>query len=283
MGSVAGRVNGAGPASIGCMRGGTMTAVTVIAACCFCAATAAASDPVAPPLPANLQALVAKMRLLQVNSERYSEVSRGYIRVANRSNGRIVGRVRYVRENFQLTGVASLTPQRSETFFGPKHAPRRIVIGQNIYFHVDGKRRRWVRRREPDSARAFAAYPFHGEPDENDLGGTGSYAGLLNLLATAVGPIVNGTPTVIGGQRTEVLSATVQPLRLVKGLTEANQNSLGPNPVLEQVEVFLTEAGVPIRVVETLHADEVHLTLASEILAVNMPVDVKTPPARQTG
>jgi hypothetical protein len=266
------------------MRRAFVAAMSALAAgvACVYVATAGASSPAAAAIPATLQPLEAKMRQLQVNSERFSQVSRGYVTVANEVNGRVVGRVRHIPMNIQLTGEASLAPQRSETFIGARHTPTQIVIGSTVYSREGRKRQPWVRQHEPELAQAFSSYPLHGDPEEIDLGGTGSYAGLLNLLATAVGQIGTGAPAVIEGQRTEVFSATVEPLRLVRGLTQEDENNLRRHPVVERLEVFLTGAGLPIKVVQTIDSADVHETTATETLAVNTPIDVKAPPARET-
>lgn len=241
-----------------------------------------APAPAVTQVPAALQALDAKMSQLQVNGERFSERSRGEVTIANRSNGRVVGRVKHVSLNIQLVGEASLAPQESETFRGAQHTPSTIVIGSTIYQREGHGRRPWRARREPQLARSEAAYPFHGEPEEVDAGGTGPFAGLLNLLMTATGPIIEGAPMVIEGQQASEFSATVEPLRLVKGLTEEDVSRLRRHPVVERLEVFLTEAGLPIRVVESIHTEEFDDLSTTQILALNPPIDVTAPPARET-
>jgi len=266
------------------MRRAFVAAVPALLAAVVCVhlATASASGAAGAAIPATLQPLLAKMRQLQVNSERFSEVSRGYLTVANEANGRIVGRVKHISLDLQLMEEASLTPYRSETFIGPRRTPRRIVIGSTVYSRERGKRRPWVRRHEPELAQPLDPYPFHGDPQEVALGGTGGYAGLLNLLATAVGQIGSGKASVIRGQPTEPFSATVEPLRLVAGVTEEDESNLRQHPVLERLEVWLTAEGLPIKVVQTIHSADVHETTTTEILAVNTPIDIKAPPARET-
>ncbi len=241
-----------------------------------------APTPAGAPVPAALQALEAKMSQLQVNSERFSAVSRGEVTIANRSNGRVVGRIKHVSVGGQLVGEASLAPQESEIFRGARHTPLTIVIGPTIYERDGHGRRPWRRRREPQLARSLAAYPFHGQPEEVDAGGTGPFAGLLNLLTTATGPVVEGAPAVIDGQPTSEFSATVEPLRLVKGLTDEDVSRLRRHPVVERLEVFLTEAGLPIRIVESIHTEGFDDLATAQILAVNPPIDVTAPPARET-
>jgi hypothetical protein len=265
------------------MRWALVVALLASVAGVACAeAATSAPNPAPATVPATLQALEGKMRQLQVNSERFSQVARGYITVANESNGKVVGRVKHIPTNVQLTGEASLTPQRSETFLGARHTPTRVVVGSTVYSREGGRRRPWVRRHDAELAQGFASYPLHGDPEEVNLGGTGSYAGLLNLLATAVGQISTGAPAAIEGQQTEGFSATVEPLRLVKHLTQEDESNLRRHPIIERLEVFLTEAGLPIKVVQTLDSADIHETTTTQILAVNVPIKVKAPPARET-
>ncbi len=262
------------------MRWALVVALLASAAGVACA-EAATSAPSPATAPATLQALEGKMRQLQVNSERFSRVARGYITVANETNGKVVGRVKHIPVNVQLTGESSLTPQRSETFLGARHTPMQIVIGSTVYSREGGRRRPWVRR-HAELAQGLASYPLHGDPEEVNLGGTGSYAGLLNLLATAVGQISTSAPAAIESQQTEGFSATVEPLRLVKHLTQEDESNLRRHPIIEHLEIFLTEAGLPIKVVQTLDSADIHETTATQILAVNVPIEVKAPPARET-
>jgi hypothetical protein len=39
---------------------------------------------------------------------------------------------------------------------------------------------------------------------------------------------------------------------------------------------------VPIKLVQTIHSAEIHETTTTQILAVNVPIEVKAPPARET-
>ncbi len=246
------------------------------------AATTGTASRVPTTVPATLRALEAKMRALQVNSERFSQVSRGYIAVANEVNGKVVGPVKHVTSDLRQATETSLEPRMSETFVGARHAAALIVIGSTVYARTGRGRRRWTRRRDPELARSLASYPFHGDPAEVSFGGTGSYAALLNLLATATSPIDAGAPVTIEGRRTQEFSATVDPLLLVRGLTEEDLRNLRRHPLVEHLEIFLTDAGLPIEVVQRLRSTFIHTTTATVILAINTPVDVKAPPARET-
>jgi hypothetical protein len=197
--------------------------------------------------------------------------------------GRVVGRVKLVPVNAKETGEVSLVPQMSETFVGARHKAIDIVIGSTVYSRESKGPRPWVRRHNPALAKSLASYPFHEDPPTGaSLGGTGSYAGLLNLLATAVGQISAGRPAVIEGQRTAVFSATVEPLRLLKGvrgITREDERNFRRHPLIEHLEVFLSEAGLPIKVVQVFRSFDIHETTTTQVLAVNVPIEVKAPPA----
>ena len=49
-----------------------------------------------------------------------------------------------------------------------------------------------------------------------------------------------------------------------------------------KLEVFITESGLPVRVVGSLTTSDLTSAQTTEILAVNVPVDIKRPPARKT-
>jgi hypothetical protein len=120
-------------------------------------------------------------------------------------------------------------------------------------------------------------FPFHGGSNyEIDAGGRGPYAELINLLATANDLQVVGPATVAGAQTTEI-SATVQPLALVKGTVPGD---LGETST--RMEVFVSEAGVPVRVVRTYGSAKNAPVETIEVLALNVRVSVKAPTKRRT-
>jgi hypothetical protein len=66
-----------------------------------------------------------------------------------------------------------------------------------------------------------ASFPYHGLPKEGDAGGTGAgaYAGLIDLLGTAVDGVRVVGPATVDGQRTTELSTVVDPAILLKNIS----------------------------------------------------------------
>ena len=115
-----------------------------------------------------------------------------------------------------------------------------------------------------------------------NAGGTGSFAGLINLLTTAVGPVsVDGSSSVRGQQTTE-FTAAVEPRVLIKGITKEDLANFKKDSPIERLQIFLTASGLPIRVIAVIRSQHIKATTTMEILAVNVPVTVRTPPARET-
>ena len=126
-------------------------------------------------------------------------------------------------------------------------------------------------------------FPFHGgDPLEKSGGGAGIYAGLVNLLSTAVGSVSIGGTTLVRGQQTSEFTAMVEPLKLIEGLTAAEVETIERQPISDELELFVTEAGLPIKVVSSVRSGSENVSETTEILAVDVPVAIKPPPARET-
>lgn len=277
-----------------------LAATALLAGQAFPAAALAASAPAAS-LPAELQALELKMAQLPVNSERYSRTIHWTFLISEESSQRsarcehpghcgqtrTVRRVIHRRSSSVVTqdGEADLSRGLAEvsTTSGHRRRPTLIAIGSVFYLYLPGtgtpRNRPWVRESaKPAEARELLGtlFPFHGGgPDEVGGTGTGPYAGLIDLLATAVDPVRALGPAIVNGAPTSEFTAIVRPLSLpVAGTTQ---------PVVsETLQLFLTEAGLPLRVVLTNgHGSDV-TSATTDILAVNVPVDVKPPPRRRT-
>ena len=127
-------------------------------------------------------------------------------------------------------------------------------------------------------------FPFHGagSADELNFGGTGPYAGLLNLLAIAEGPIVDGGQVVLHGRPTHRFSAQVQELKLTRLLPPKERVALLAATPPQRLEVFIDEGGLPVRVVLTEVGKNGSFATTTELLAVNIPVLVTAPSRRRT-
>jgi hypothetical protein len=220
-------------------------------------------------LPPTLVALEQKMGELRVNSERFSQTTRGTDTLTT-----------------QL-GEVSVSPAEGELFSGEKSKPMLIWIGSTLYLYQGGgsrshPHRPWLRVEGGDLG-AGLSYPFHGGgPLETGLGGTGSYAGLVNLLGTAVGPVTTAGPISVRGQQTSEFTLTVEPLKLLKGLSARELKALARHSFAERLDLFMTEAGLPIKIVLTTASGKQTLSETTEVLAVNVPVTIKPPPADKT-
>jgi hypothetical protein len=238
-------------------------------------------------LPPQLQALEQKMEQMQINSERFSMISRGRLTLTDRSNGRPVGRSRHVSLNSRELGEASVSPAEGEIFVGSGRKPALIAVGSTVYqYEAPGKssrdRRPWVRSSSTESP-AVQILPFiGGDPLEIDAGGRGPFAGLINLLTTAAAPVQVGGPVLVQGQPTTEFTAVVEPRALIKHLTVDDVERFRNEPPIEQLQMFVTEAGLPIRVVTKTRTPYLNEALLTEILAVNVPLTITPPPADQT-
>jgi hypothetical protein len=239
-------------------------------------------------LPPQLQALELKMEQLQLNSERFSRVTQGRITVTNEVNGKPVGRSEHILLDGTELGEASLSPAAGEAFLDGKHRPSLIAIGPSLYKYEasrKGARRHppWVRSSNPTASPAAYILPFQGgSPLEVHAGGTGSFAGLINLLTTSVGPVTLGGAAVVQGQPTTEFTAAVEPRLLIKGLTREEFANFEKEAPIESLQLFLTESGLPVRVVSTIRTKGLESVNTTEILALNVPVTVKRPPTRET-
>jgi mono/diheme cytochrome c family protein len=251
--------------------------------------------PVSPPpapasLPPALQALEQKMENLRVNSERYTQTIRGGAIIAVELKGKHGRRVKRRRRSLGVSelGEVSLSPAEGQVFAGADRSrPSLIMIGATLYDYSpkiarqDGGRP-WIRSRSPGFADSDPLFPNHGRSGEVNLGGTGAYAGLVNLLATALGPVATVGQATVDGQQTSEFAAVVEPLRLIKGLPPKMLKLLRRHRTAEKLEVFITEAGLPLRVRASIDTSSSSVSETTDILAVNAPVDVKRPPARRT-
>jgi hypothetical protein len=223
-------------------------------------------------IPATAQPLVAKIAHAAVTSERYSVTLTGAVPSKQGGHSKTAKKV--------TIGEASLSPLRAKLYRKGGSGPlAEVGIGSTVYINdasLTGHRSKpWVKAPGTSAATLF---PFHGgSSSEVDAGGSGPYAELLNLLATASDVQVVGPATVAGQQTTEI-TATVQPLALVKG----GPTGLNEAETATRIEVFVSEAGVPLRVARTYGPDKNAPVETVEVLALNVHVSVKAPPKRKT-
>jgi hypothetical protein len=235
-------------------------------------------------LPLQLQGLEQKMQGLRFNSERFSSVSSGQITVVDETNGRPSGPAKHVSLDSDTIGEASVAPAEGAIFEVHPRRPELIAIGSSVYERRRSREHRpWVRSSAHGESPAASILPFQGGGEaEMSLGGTGSYAGLFNLLGTATPPVIANGTAMVDGQATSEFTATVEPRALIKGLTVEDVHQFEKEPPIETLHLFLTESGLPVRVVSKIHLHDLDESSTIEILSVNQPVSVKPPPARLT-
>jgi hypothetical protein len=249
-------------------------------------ADGASSSPPAPApsvasIPAAVQPFVAKLEQLPVNSERYTEATQAAATVTVKVHGKRRKLTRHVSK--EALGEASLSPLQGKLFkHGDSGQLSTIGIGTTLYSYSPSIARRdggrpWVRLR---GVSAGGLFPFHGGADarlEVKAGGTGSYAELIDLLASAAGNVsILGAQTVDGQQTTE-LTAAIKPLALIKGASERDVAELP-----EELKVYVTEAGLPVRVIRSAQLGSLAISQQTDVVGENVPVTVTAPPADKT-
>lgn len=244
-------------------------------------------DAIAAPLPPDLVVLEQKMARLQVKSERFSQVSSGTIKVTNESNGKPVGRSKRYSLDATAMGEGSLASNEGEiSIESSSGRSKEVVIGSTVFTYsrkvarLDGGRP-WVRARVPGAT----VLPYQRSVDEADAGGTGPYAELINLLTTAVGEVAEVGPVSVDGQQATEFQAAVDPLELIRGLTQEDLQRIEKHPLVEHLSVYLTESGLPVRVVTRQHlagANSLSSVSTTDIIALEVPVVIKAPPRGRT-
>jgi hypothetical protein len=241
-------------------------------------------------LPPQLQALEQKMQQLHVNSERYTQTSRGTVTVVNETNGKPVGREKSVSLDENVSGEVSISPPQAEVIDVNTGKPIQIQVGSTEYTYSreiarKHPRRAWIRRKGTDGS-ALPSYSspleVFASPGDASVGGEGSYAQLFNLLTTAVGSVAVLGPVSVDGQATTEFTAEVEPLRLIRGLTVEDVRNLEKHPVFTKLTIFLSEAGFPLRVTMSQSAQHAHFAETTDITAVEVPLAISPPPPGET-
>jgi hypothetical protein len=236
--------------------------------------------PTVASIPAAVQPLIAKIEALPVTSERYTvRTQASGTKTVKLPDGR---RRRVSRSSStSVTGEASLAPLAAKLYKrGDSGQLSSVAVGSKVYVYSPSskhKGRPWLLLAGVSAATLF---PFHGQDNpavEMNAGGTGTYAELVDLLATANGAVTVVGSAVVDGQQTTELKATVRPLGLVQGTTSKQSGEL-----TVQLEAFVTETGLPVRVVREERIEGISLSETTDVLAVNVPIVVKAPPAGKT-
>jgi hypothetical protein len=273
------------------IAGASLTSVAV-ASCLLAAADAAAitipatSAPPSPnvaSLPAAVQPFVKKIEQVAVNSERYSLTLGLSGPVTSYTRGHRK-HTKHASASLRAVGEASLSPLVGKLYErGGSGQLASVGVGPTVFDYSrvlarTHKDRPWVRA---DKVSAAVLFPFHGGVLPSSLqlsaGGSGSYAELVDLLATGGAEVrVAGTAT-IEGQPTTELTAQVRPGELLRGGSQGEKQEIS-----ETLEVFVSESGLPLRVSRVERTGSLTLTETIDILALDVPVSVAAPPAAWT-
>jgi hypothetical protein len=308
MSRVAAAVTRARSASVVTLALAALVAMPGVAGSATPPAPVTPATPNAPPVaaavaPAELQALEAKMAQLQITSERFSIRTQGSfvsstVTVTAKGTCPAKGKCHPVQHRRVMHGKphlldvthtieADIAAGTGETT-GTDGRPRLIITGSTLYLYAPersgrGRTRPWLRQRLPAQATSPLDYilPFSAVAAPTNLGGSGPYGSLINLLRTAVGTFTVAGPVTVDSQQTSEFTATVMPAVLF-GFPDPGLPTLAEALPREKLQVFLSESGLPLRVVVARRGKGYSLTETSDLLAVNAPVSIKPPPANRT-
>ena len=238
----------------------------------------------AASLPADLVTLEQKMATLHFNTERQT------LQVELQATETLLGSSKVPQLVFLLAGSGETRASPEEGSFelnvlGQSSEVREI--GGEIYTHepseanLDGGRP-WVRSPAKGPSSALVLGPT-GLGD--GLGGSaGSFSSVVELL-NVTSAVQETGPAIVDDQPVIEFTATIDPIKLTGvgqllsngGVAESLQKR-GGSPPTSQLELFLSSAGLPVRIRFTLHASSTTVTVTSDTLALEVPVEVHAPP-----
>jgi hypothetical protein len=254
-------------------------------------AGAATTAPAPVIQPAGLVALEARMEQLPVQSEAYTQRIDTAFTIAVRLNG-LSGSMPQTRTTYESQlqeGLASITPLKALVRGVTPKGVASVQIGSDVYLRLPklaqrDRGRPWVRFTAPESS-AFQFFPYHATTGELIHVGSGPWANLINLLATATAPATLGETVVMDGQNASEFTVPVDPEKLYADPLKELATALGAKEP-ETLQLFIAESGLPLKVVRTSEGRTSQFsqitTETTEITAVNTPFTVTAPPARQT-
>jgi hypothetical protein len=244
-------------------------------------------QPASLPVTTDLHELLARMRLLKVDSERYVESSSVTVRASGVPSEHF--------RSSRLGEVSLAAPPRAETFADVDgRQPEAIYEGRHTYRYSAALGRCDGRRPWSEEGSNRVSLPLAAIPGERDRGGAGPYAGLINLLATARGPIASAGVASVRGQRAAVFTALVDPARQLAGLAEGDippllmtnadvmilQLRLRSAPT--RLRIFIAGSGLPLRVESEASLRRGYLDRERlDVLAVNAPTSIEVPTANE--
>jgi len=273
------------------MRRAVVSAVVLPLIMLAGAAGAAGSVPAPVTQPPALVALEQKMEQMALTGEAYTQSINTAVTVALRSHG-MSGSTPLTRTTYQTevqSGLASLAPAEASVKDLSAKGQESLQVGSEVYLRLPqiAKRdhgRPWVRFAPPDSS-AFQLFPYHSARGELIHEGSGPWAGLINLIATATAPATILESTVLDGQATSQFTVPVEPSKLFDDPLKQLALALGAKEP-ETLELWIAESGLPVRVALISEGRTSSFsqttTETTEITSVDPSFTVKAPPRSQT-
>jgi hypothetical protein len=256
------------------------------------AASGSTSPPAAQPaIPPDLAALEQKMLALQISSERFSvtmSVSENPHPKGLGGVGPVFGRASAIVSSiFTAAGEVGFAPVRASfqvSFLGLHYNAR--LIGSTLYIEepslarIDGGRP-WLELPDERLGEAIGGGP--SAEAEGGLEPASGFGATVDTIARATSIQEVGASSVSGQAANEF--ALVIPVERIGKLSHRQLRALHKvfAPDLD-VQLFLAEDGLPLRerLVFTLRHRRGRLIEQSDVLAVDVPVQVQAPPAAET-
>jgi len=289
-----------GLAGIGRLAAAAGTRIAVFALTAFLCTAAHARA--AAPLPPDLVALEQQTAQLHVESERFSFQEE----LALSSLGSLLGAETPLVLIVAGEGEASDSPPESTAVGGLLGLPeeRILTVGETVYRYrpqvasFDGHRP-WVRGQR--TAKEGSGLDPGGQLEDDETGAQGTFSKLIEQLDSALSVEESG-PATVDDQRVIEFDAKLDPtpyLAQLKSESKEPQHPLSSpletspvrsrkapakpaSPPTLELEVFIAPNGLPVRSRYTFSDEGVTVAVRVDTLAINIPVHVTPPPAKQT-
>ena len=248
------------------------------------ASAAPAAQPQAP-LPPDLIALEQKMAAVHFNTERTS------LQIELQTKEGLLG---HGTPSLVLllagSGQAATSPPGASftlSFLGQTTEVRQVDGVTYTYqpqaAKTDGGRS-WVRSEKPTSSSAIGEGPT-GLGEVTGGGTEGDFAKTLELLNSAQAVQESG-PAIVDDQPVTEFVAQIDPTKLAGWSKLLSSPSLAKElqsagPPSSRLELFISPAGIPLRTRFNLQAGGTVTGFTTDVLALEVPVDVQAPPAHE--
>lgn len=199
------------------------------------------------------------------------------------------------------SGVASVAPRRAKLridALGGLGEER--ILGNASYYHRPAGSSILGRQRNPWVLGKLAPAPAVSEPiplltgivsslggaGQGSAGATGALFTNLSELLEHAQSITDVGPEYVYGQQTDEFEMQLEPSTLggtlAAGLEGLHTKLPGKPQATERLALFFAPDGLPLRTNWTIDAGQLSLSTSIDVLATEVPVDVKAPPAADT-